>query len=195
MTIQIHPEAAKRFNELADQLLTKIVPKPEPVRSEKAFRPDVHPVAHITEQDIIGPIEVKNSVFETAGKEFGRFFQDQDRSLGLIGTSFESFSETAGRLQATTDLRETTTHEIKDFEIWFPVHRTYLESSFSMGPIAFRTITRELLEEREARRPKPDPETALAFEIAFARERSHTRLCGGRGEYPCRTKQGNCDWA
>jgi hypothetical protein len=69
MTIQIHPEAAKRFNELADQLLTKIVPKPEPVPSGKAFRPDVRPVVHIAQQDIIGQIEVKDSVFDTARSE------------------------------------------------------------------------------------------------------------------------------
>jgi hypothetical protein len=57
MPIQIHPDAAKRFNEVADQLLTKIIPEPEAVREGKEFRPDVYPVAHIGAQDIIGEVK------------------------------------------------------------------------------------------------------------------------------------------
>jgi hypothetical protein len=56
--------------------------------------------------------------------------------------------------------------EVKDFDIWVPLHRTYLESSFQMGRVILRTITREMMDEAEARMPASnDPETAAAFEL------------------------------
>jgi len=67
--------------------------------------------------------------------------------------------------------------ETKDFEIWIPLYRTYLESPISMGSVVFRTITREMMAECEARIPKPDPETAMAVQLAFARDRSAVQGC------------------
>ena len=68
--------------------------------------------------------------------------------------------------------------EIKDYEIWFPLHRTYLESSFPMGPVVFRTVTREMMDECEAKAPEQDRETAMAVQLAFARDRSAIQGCG-----------------
>jgi hypothetical protein len=210
MPIQIHPDAAKRFNEVADQLLTKITSEPEAVREGKEFRPDVHPVAHIRAQDIIGEVSVRNSIFDGTGAEVGRFWEHQNGRVGLIGPGFNSFAELAIRIHDSQDLKETTSSEfildtsfewlegkhknarpeslaeyvvkrvqgeIKDFEIWIPLHRTYIESSFQMGGVVFRTITREMMDECEARTPKPDPETAIAVQVAFARDRSAVQGC------------------
>jgi len=210
MTVQIHPEAARRFNELADQIITKITFKPEAAGQAKEFRPDVHPVAQILQQDIIGEIRVKDSLADTTGRERGRFFEHENRSMGLVAKSFESFSHLARRLHDSPDLKETTSYEfildtafewlegkckntqsvsfteyvvkraedeIKDFEIWFPVYRTYLESSFPMGPVVFQTISREMMDECEARIPKPDPATAIAIQSGFARDRSALQAC------------------
>src|SRR5207253_2987120 len=53
-----------------------------------------------------------------------------------------------------------TEEEIKDFEIWVPLHRTYLESSIQMGRVTLRTITRAMMDEAQARMPASSPEAA-----------------------------------
>jgi len=198
MGIQIHAEAAKRLDELADQLLTKVVPEPPLVPAEEGFRPNIYPVAHIPEQDIIGELVEIRSVVNGTGQEVGRFFQQNDPKVGLVGEGFRALSDLARKIQKLEPLRETMSFgfildtvfewvegkhknaqperlteyvlkraedEIKDFEIWFPLHRTYIESSFPMGPVAFRTITREMMDECEARMP------------LFARDRSAVQGC------------------
>jgi len=67
--------------------------------------------------------------------------------------------------------------EIKDFEIWIPLHRTYVQSEFSLGVVTVRTITRTMMDEAEARVPTPDAETAAAVKFAFARDRSAVQGC------------------
>jgi len=210
MSIQIDPEAAKRLDELGNQLLTKVVPEPPLVPAEEGFRPDIYPVAHIPEQDIIGELVEIRSVVNGSGQEVGRFFQQNNPKVGLVGEGFRALTDLAWKIQKLEPLRETTSfefildtvfewvegkhknarperlteyvlkrteEEIKDFEIWFPLHRTYLESSFPLGPVVFRTITREMMDECEARIPKRDPETAKAVQFAFARDRSALQGC------------------
>jgi len=71
-----------------------------------------------------------------------------------------------------------TEEEVKDFEIWVPLHRTYLESSVQMGRVTLRTITRAMMDEAEGRAPKiDDAETAAAVRMAFARDRSAVQGC------------------
>jgi len=210
MSIEIHPEAAKRLDELANQLLTKVVPEPPLMPAKERFRPDIYPVAHIPEQDIIGELVEIRSVVDGSGQEVGRFFQQDNPRVGLVREGFRALIDLARKFQKLEALRETTSfgfimdtvfewvegkhkntrperlteyiskrteEEIKDFEIWFPLHRTYLEFSFPMGPVVFRRITREMMDKCEARIPKPDPETAKAFQLAFARDRSAVQGC------------------
>jgi hypothetical protein len=210
MAIQIHPDAAKRFNELAGALLAKVTPEPPSAPAAEGFRPDLYPVAKISEQDIIGEVQVTTSIADGPGEEVGRLFEHENRRLGLVGESFKSFVQLAVRIHEIEGLRDTTSvgfirdtafewlegkykntitepyseyvlkraeEEIKDFEIWLPLHRTYLESSISMGSVVFRTITRKMMDECEARTPKPDPETAMAVQLAFARDRSAVQGC------------------
>jgi hypothetical protein len=207
---QIHPEAAKRLDELANQLLAKVAPEPELAQVRGDFRPDIYAVANIPEQDIIGELQVTKSIVDGTGEEVGRFFEHENRRVGLIGPGFKSLTELASRIHDTQDLKGTTSlefildiafewlegkhknarpesltqyvvkraeDEIKDFEIWIPLYRTYIESSFQMGAVVFRTITREMMDECEARTPKPDPETAMAVQLAFARDRSAMQGC------------------
>lgn len=77
MTIQIHPEAAKRFDELGNQLLTKLAPEQQLVKAHarQGFRPDIYPVANIPEQDIVGEVQIKKLFFNGAGEEVGRLFE------------------------------------------------------------------------------------------------------------------------
>jgi hypothetical protein len=213
MTIQIHPEAAKRFDELGNQLLAKLAPEQQLVKAHvrQGLRPDIYPVANISEQDIVGEVQVKKLFFNGAGEEVGRLFEHDSQWIGIVGDNFESFERMAERLHqsqplrdltAVTFIRETafdwmegkhknarsetlteyilkrTEEEVKDFEIWVPLHRTYLESSFQMGRVILRTITREMMDEAEAKVPASnDPETAAAVRIAFARDRSAIQGC------------------
>jgi hypothetical protein len=210
MAIQIHPEAAKRFDELANKLLAKIAPAPEFAPAGGEFRPDIFPVAHIPAQDIIGEVVEIHSVVDGSGEEVGRFFQKTNPKVGLVGEGFRALTDLAREIQRTEPLRDTTSssfirdtafewlegrykstrddsfseyvlkkaeQEIKDFDIWIPLHRTYLESSLSMGPVVFRTVTREMMDEAQAKIPQPDPETAAAVQLAFARDRSAVQGC------------------
>src|SRR6266849_7368085 len=157
MSIQIPAEAAKRLDELANQLLTKVVPEPPSMPAKERFRPDIYPVAHIPEQDIIGELVEIRSVVNGSGQEVGRFFQQNDPKVGLVGEGFRALTDLARKIHKLEHLRETTSfgfildtvfewvegkyknarperlteyvlkrteEEIKDFEIWFPLHRT-----------------------------------------------------------------------
>lgn len=188
MSIEIHPEAAKRFDQLANELLSKVAPEPPLVAVGGEFRPDIYPVFQIPEQDIIGEIQDTKSFFDGSGEEVGRLFSHENRTVGLIGNSFKMFTQLTIRIHAVEGLRDTTSlgfirdaafewlegkykntitescsgyvlkrveQEIKDFEIWIPLYRTYLESPISVGRVVFRTITREMMDECEARTLSP----------------------------------------
>jgi hypothetical protein len=36
---------------------------------------------------------------------------------------------------------------VRDFDIWTPLFQTYSSTEFSIGDVAFRTFTREIMEE------------------------------------------------
>jgi len=93
MGIQIHPEAAKRLDELANQLLTRVAPAPQSMPVTKHFRPDIYPVAHINERDIIGELQVTESIIDGTGAEVGRVFEHENRRWALIGQDFKSTSD------------------------------------------------------------------------------------------------------
>jgi hypothetical protein len=64
----------------------------------------------------------------------------------------------------------------KDYEIWIPLHLTHLESSFSFGPVTFRTITADMLAKLYAQmeqhiQEQPE-ETKAQVRLTLARERS-----------------------
>src|SRR5438552_18996365 len=111
MDIQIHPEAAKRLDELANQLLAKLAPEPQLVPVGGEFRPDIYPVFQMPEQDIIGELQVTKSFFDGTGEEVGRFFEHENRRVGLVGESFKSFIQLTMRLHDAEALRKTTSLE------------------------------------------------------------------------------------
>lgn len=76
----------------------------------------------------------------------------------------------------TEHVAKRAEEEIKDFEIWIPLHRTYVQSSLQLGKAVVLTITRAMMNAAEARLPTPDAEkTAVRF--AFARDRSAVQGC------------------
>lgn len=54
-------------------------------------------------------------------------------------------------------LRQTD-RRVKEREIWLPIYRLYLQSPLTLGRVRFQTVTKEMLDEREAMlvRAKPD---------------------------------------
>ena len=75
MTVQLHPEAAKRFDELGKQLLIKITPEPRFSKLQEAFRPGYPScLIHMPNKIIIGDIGVRQSIIDGTGEEVGRFF-------------------------------------------------------------------------------------------------------------------------
>jgi hypothetical protein len=110
MTVQIDPEAAKRFDELARAVLAKVAPEPKLVQVGGDFRPDLHPVANIPQEDMRDFTETK-SFINGAGEEVGRLFQVGDRRVGLVGDAFKSLEDLARRLHDMEVLRESTTFE------------------------------------------------------------------------------------
>ena len=91
MGIRIHPEAAKRLDELANRLLARVAPAPQSMAVTEHFRPDIYPVAHINEQDILGELQVTESIIDGTGAEVGRVFEHENRRWALIGQDFKSF--------------------------------------------------------------------------------------------------------
>ncbi len=214
MGIQIHPDAAKRFDELASELLAKLTSEPSLAPAEGAFRPDLYPVFQITEQDIIGEIRQTRSSVDGTGDEVGRSFERDGRTIGLAGDGFKALTHLATRMLDVEGLSSTTTLEfirnaafewieskyknaaadscsqyvlkkaedaIKDFEIWIPLHGTYLESSFSIGRVTFRTITADMLAKSYAKMEETvqqeSEEIKAGIRIAVARERSQLQSC------------------
>ena len=111
MTIQLHPEAAKRFDELGEQLLIKVAPEPPFLESQRTFRPEIHPVMHIPQQDIVGDVGVTRSIVDGTGEEVGRFFRNTVPRVGLIGDGFRALEDLSERFQGHGDLREAATFE------------------------------------------------------------------------------------
>jgi len=214
MAIDFNPDAARRFDELALELLTDLRPQPSAETAQTTFRPDVYPVAQISEQEVIGEIRQIQSVVDGTQEEVGRFFKHGQSSVALVGPGFKKLAELAMRIQNTEGLTGTTSIDfvrnaifewieqryknaitdscmqyvvkraeeaVKDHEIWIPLHQTYLESPFSIGPVAFRTITASMLAKSFARFeeqiPKESEETNVQVRLALARERSKLQSC------------------
>jgi hypothetical protein len=115
MAIHIHPDAFKRFNDLANQLLTKVVPEPKLVPVGQAFRPDIYAVANIPEQDIIGEVVEVHSVVDGAGQEVGRFFRQGNPKVGLVGDGFGALDR---RWRMTSvDLTQSVHHVTNMFDL------------------------------------------------------------------------------
>jgi hypothetical protein len=106
MTIQLHPDAAKRFDDLGKQLLAKVVPESPLSKIQETFRPDIDPVMHISQHDIIGDLGLTQSIVDGTGEEVGRFFRDTIPRIGLIGDGFKALKDLSERFQTHGDLRE-----------------------------------------------------------------------------------------
>jgi hypothetical protein len=103
MTIEFHEQAASRFNELAQELLAKVRTFAPPQPRPKATT-SIHPVAKLSEKDVIGVIDWKQRSVNGFGEETGRYW---DASSGHIGYEAEEYAakDLAKRLEQATPLK------------------------------------------------------------------------------------------
>lgn len=188
MPITFHPEAAKRFDDLGNEVRGFVCEVDEPNRPQKDYH--LYPAAKLGPQDIKEVLSFFNSVQDDRGNEVGRTWKDQDRWFGLLGTGYQQMRDLAARLEKTSDLHGrvgtdfllskivtwlrdsksgslteylvTCCQEvIKDQEIWIPLFRVYCASQFSIGAVTFRSISEQIMTaffDPQGRRPSTEAE-------------------------------------
>jgi len=102
--LQFHPDAAARFNELAQELL-------QSVSSFGHFEPapsgtgEIHPVVQIPASDIIGEIKVESTAINRLGEEVGRYWNSNGLRVGWEGEGFERIKELARKFAGATPVK------------------------------------------------------------------------------------------
>ena len=181
ITFELHPDAAKSFNEKAEALIPLVGAVPVAGQQE-GFQLQIHPRARIGEKDIIGEIEF--GIADSHGKEVGRAFGQGGETFGLVGQGFRDMVALATRLQQVKSIRPYVSvrclinaafHWVKDryrgaskesftdhvlrecaqrvetVEIWIPLFSVYIETEFSVGKVRFKTLTREMFDNYQQR--------------------------------------------
>lgn len=104
MTIEFHEQAAARFNTLAQELLTKVCKFPTQ-RPRPTVASQIHPVAHLSEMDVIGEIEWKQRSVNGLGEETGRYWETNTGRLGYEDDGYIAARDLAKRLEQATPLK------------------------------------------------------------------------------------------
>lgn len=95
--LELHPDAAKNFNEKASSLLSELSPKPKRSRRSKgSFIPDWFIAYELRKGDVIGEITLRTTL---NGDVTGVFFQDGAVSIGLHGESYKKLIRLAEGIQ------------------------------------------------------------------------------------------------
>ncbi len=103
MIINIHPSAASNYNDKASELIKLIEVFPTANESKSSFPSELHVAASITEDDIIGDVEVATSDYR--GNTVQRFFHFNEQKLGLSEENYKGLRETAERIQSLPSVR------------------------------------------------------------------------------------------
>ena len=101
--IRLHPEASKTFNEKAEALLPLLSEVPVLGPEVGGFKPQIHPRANLTGEDIVGGVKV--GLMDGRGMEYGKLFEHDGKTFGLVGRGFKDLQTLAGRIQETESVR------------------------------------------------------------------------------------------
>ncbi len=106
MKLELHPDAARNFNEIAHGLCLRLAPIPQDYgqTSETPFVPDISTM-EINGKDIEGEVEL--GMVDYVGKEVAKFFRHGDRFIGLHEENFEGLLVLSQRMQRTGPLSTT----------------------------------------------------------------------------------------
>jgi hypothetical protein len=209
--MEFHPDAAKRFDELGRELLQLVVscgPAEPPLKAD--FRPDIHPVADIPEDDIVGEVRVTRCIVNGMQEETGRLFSASKDSFGLVDKGYEALTKLAQQIQTTSVLRDSVrvefirdivfdwvgesygkstvepvsvvvlrkaTGEIKDYEMWVPIHRSYVEVPIPMGDVVFQTVTAAMMDAWQAGARADTKEEEAVLRLYLSEQRSRLQGC------------------
>lgn len=106
----LHPDAAKNFDEKAKELTSRLIPFDPSQQGEPPFKPELFPVATITEDEMIGGIQIL-SRGELYGKISEMYFPRGDQFVGLAGESFMALQTLAEAVQKTRSFRQHVSQE------------------------------------------------------------------------------------
>lgn len=166
MKFELHPNAAKNFNEKADILLSEFVPYPSKSFNidKDSFRPNYFISASLGEKE--------NRIKD--------YFRHNGQLIGLRDKeSYKKIDQLAGELQRAESLHERVSQDvlaelilewmkykfktitylsmvdyvlskieinIQDLEIWIPIADLYIQSEIKIGRITLKPITKEMFE-------------------------------------------------
>ncbi len=102
--VKFHAEAAARIAELAKEVLSS-VRSFGPIEPPPSAGAEIHPVAHIGPDEIIGEIKVRQSSFNGLGTEVGRYWISKGMRVGWEGREFEAIKDLAIRLGSLTSIK------------------------------------------------------------------------------------------
>jgi hypothetical protein len=105
MEIVFHPDAAKRFNDVAYKLRDRVrVVTKTPTGNQTSYAP--YPAAKIAPGDVIGQITTTERIVDGLGNEVGRVWTLCGESVGLLDDSYEDVKKLAKAHEKTPCLRD-----------------------------------------------------------------------------------------
>jgi|SRR5580698_867241 hypothetical protein len=107
--VQFHPEAATRFSEMAQDLLKSVKSFGNAV-TPTAGRSEIHPVARITPDQIIGEVKVTESAVNRLGEEKGRYWTSNGLRVGWEEAEFDAIKDLAGRFTIAAPIKGMVSH-------------------------------------------------------------------------------------
>lgn len=111
MELALHPDAARRFDELGEELLLKLVVQPaaEKRKRQPTFKPDIYVNGVITPDMVMGDIVI--GAVDQSGRPVQRFFQEGNKRVGFEGDSCLAFVKLAEAAQRTSALAPFVSEE------------------------------------------------------------------------------------
>jgi hypothetical protein len=172
--ISFHPDAAANFNRKGEDLLSEIRPVEQRDRP-KRFQPDVFVAGELKttnylrlEQTQRATRRITAIVFSDGHQEVGLVGDDCKKltrlaedirktqqfrhvaSYSFVKKTILDWAEQRVRKEAEGPLIDfilsRTIAAVGLYEAWIPIARLHLETEVELGPVTFRTITKELLE-------------------------------------------------
>lgn len=104
MEIVFHPDAEKRFNDIADKLRERVrVVRKTPTGHQTSYVP--YPAAKVAPSDVVGQITVTERIVDGLGNEVGRLWTLRGETVGLLNDAYEDVKKLAKKLQKTSSLQ------------------------------------------------------------------------------------------
>ncbi len=100
----LHPDAAARFDEMAQDLLGRVRAFPKAGITRPAS--PIYPVANLGPEDLIGEIKVATRIVDGTNTEIGRGWDSHGVTVGWIESDFKELTALAEKLERTGALKD-----------------------------------------------------------------------------------------